>query len=201
MEKMMLSHKFQKALRYATELHATQTRKGTSIPYVTHLLSVSSLVVEHGGRETEAIGALLHDAIEDQPRGGRTRRKIGNRFGQAVLAIVEGCTDDVPGLDRGKESWRARKESYIAHLAHASSSTRLVSAADKLHNARSVLADLRVLGDELWSRFNGGKENSLWNFRALATGFGKASGSEGYKRLVAEFDRTVTEIERVARGA
>lgn len=195
----VLSTKFYEALGYAAELHAKQTRKGTEIPYVAHLLAVASLVLEHGGNEAEAIAALLHDAIEDQGNNGNTRHEIGAKFDTDVLAIVEACSDDLPGLPRGSESWRARKEAYQAHLAKAERSARLVSAADKLHNARSVLADLRVLGDRLWSRFNGGKASSIWNFRGLVDAFRAADVDNSMKRLIDELDRTVTEIELLAR--
>jgi (p)ppGpp synthase/HD superfamily hydrolase len=197
---MAFSSTFDNALQYAAALHREQTRKATPVPYVSHLLAVSSIVIEHGGTETEAIGALLHDAIEDQGRDGLTRKEIAERFGDAVVAIVDGCTDDLPGLPRGKESWRPRKEAYVAHLAKTPPSTRLVSAADKLHNARSILADIRVLGEALWSRFSGGKDGSLWYYRALVGAFQSTEGTDGYVRLVAELDRTVTEIERLARA-
>ena len=193
-----LSTRFQQAMSYAAELHAEQRRKGTDIPYVAHLLSVTSLVLEHGGDEDQAIAALLHDAIEDQPRDGETRLFIREHFGPGVLEIVEACTDDVAGLDRGKDSWRARKEAYLQHLAHAPASTLLVSIADKLHNARSILADVRVLGEELWPRFNCGKDGSLWYYRALVQAFAQLSGSDGFTRLVGELERTVKEIEQLA---
>src|SRR5579863_10171673 len=139
---MLLTPRFEEALVCATQLHAEQTRKGTTIPYIAHLLAVTSIVLENGGNEDEAIAALLHDAIEDQG-GAATREEIRRRFGNIVVTIGDGCTDAevLP-----KPPWRARKEAYIAHLRHASSSVLLVSAADKLHNARTVLADYRVLG-------------------------------------------------------
>src|SRR5881227_3632367 len=145
---MELSTRFEDALTFATRLHADQTRKGTSIPYISHLLAVTSIVLEQGGNEDEAIAALLHDAIEDQG-GAPTREEIRRRFGDTVVAIVDGCTDTevMP-----KPPWRERKEAYIAHIREASTAVRLVSAADKLHNARAVLADYRVLGDALWQR-------------------------------------------------
>ena len=133
---MILSTRFEEALVFAAQLHREQTRKGTTIPYIAHLLGVASIVLEYGGDEDEAIAALLHDAIEDQG-GASTREEIRRRFGETVVAIVNGCTDAevIP-----KPPWRARKEDYIAHMAHASPSVRLVSAADKLHNARAILA-------------------------------------------------------------
>jgi GTP pyrophosphokinase len=154
---MILSPQFDDALQYAVIIHAGQPRKGTSIPYLAHLLGVASIALEYGANETETIGALLRDAGEDA--GGRGRiEDIRTRFGNAVADIVSGCTDadTIP-----KPPWRQRKEEYIAHLRKASASVRLVSASDKLHNARAILRDYRRHADLLWSRFNGGKEGTL----------------------------------------
>ncbi|MEJ7763302.1 MAG: HD domain-containing protein [Thermomicrobiales bacterium] len=191
---MTLTTRFDDALVYARQLHAGQIRKGTTIPYVAHLLGVTAIVLEHGGTEDEAIAALLHDAIEDQG-GDTTRAEIRHRFGDAVVAIVDGCTDaeTIP-----KPPWRERKETYVAHIAEASPSVRLVSAADKLYNARAILADYRSLGDALWDRFNGGREGTLWYYRALVDAFRAVATSP----LVEELDRTVSELERlVATGS
>jgi (p)ppGpp synthase/HD superfamily hydrolase len=184
------SPRFEEALVYATRLHAGQVRKGTAIPYVAHLLAVTAIVLENGGGEDEAIAALLHDAVEDQG-GAATREEIRRRFGETVVAIVDGCTDaeTVP-----KPPWRERKEAYVAHVGHASPSIRLVSAADKLHNARAILADYRQHGEALWSRFRGGRDGTLWYYRALVEAF-RAAGSTP---LIDELDRTVRELERLA---
>jgi (p)ppGpp synthase/HD superfamily hydrolase len=145
--------KFGEALCYAARVHRHQRRKGTQVPYVTHLLAVAAIVGENGGTEDEVVAALLHDAPEDQ--GGEARLEdIRKRFGEEVAGIVAGNTDT---FEDPKPPWRQRKESYVARIAHEPESVRLVSAADKLHNARSILADLRSSGDELWQRFNGGK--------------------------------------------
>ena len=186
----MLSTRFEEALIFATRLHAKQTRKGTNIPYVAHLLAVTSIVFENGGTEDEAIAALLHDAVEDQG-GAATREEIRRRFGDTVVAIVDGCTDAevIP-----KPPWRARKEAYIAHVRKAPASVRLVSAADKLHNARAILADYRELGESLWKRFNGGKEGTLWYYRSLVDAF-RAGGTTP---LIEELDRVVSEIEQLS---
>jgi GTP pyrophosphokinase len=139
------SKRFDDALLYAVDVHRDQVRKGSSIPYVTHLLGVASIVGESGGSEDEVIAALLHDAIEDTDA---TYTTLADRFDKPVADIVRACSDtDVTP----KPAWEKRKKDYIAHVVGASESVRLVSAADKLANARSVLADLRVLGDELWS--------------------------------------------------
>jgi (p)ppGpp synthase/HD superfamily hydrolase len=188
---MMLTARFDVALSFAARLHAGQLRKGTAIPYVAHLLAVAGLVLEHGGNEDEAIAALLHDAIEDQG-GAATREVIRRLFGAEVTAIVNGCTDTEASP---KPPWRERKEAYVAHVREASSSIRLVSAADKLHNARSVLADLRVIGGEVWSRFKGGREGTLWYYRALVQAY-RAAGDGS--PLVEELERVVSEMERLA---
>lgn len=188
-----MTQRFQDALTYAALLHADQLRKGTTIPYVTHLFSVAAIVMEHGASEDEAIAALLHDAIEDQG-GDATRKEIRRRFGDNVVAIVDGCTDAevVP-----KPPWRERKEKHIAHLKDASASILLVSAADKLHNARAVLGDYRVIGEEIWSRFKGGKDGTLWYYRAMLNALLEHPLSN--RPLVAELGRVVTEMESLAR--
>jgi (p)ppGpp synthase/HD superfamily hydrolase len=189
---MQFSRRFEKALLYATRIHGGQMRKKTRIPYIAHILGVTAIALEYGAKETEAIAALLHDAVEDCG-GAKRLRDIDRRFGKRVAKIVDGCTDTD---QTPKPPWRERKEAYIAHLKRASASTRLVSAADKLHNARAILRDLRKEGDKLWSRFNGGKEGSLWYYRLLVTAFREDDESE----LVDELDRVVSEIEALAAG-
>jgi GTP pyrophosphokinase len=182
-----LGERFERALCLATRWHAGQYRKGTEIPYVSHLLAVAALVIEHGGSEDEAIAALLHDAIEDQ--GGATKREeIREEFGNRVTAIVDGCTD---ADTLKKPEWRPRKEQYIAHIPDADPSVRLVSSADKLHNARAIFGDLREHGESLWGRFNGGREGTLWYYRSLADAF-EECGSTALSR---ELARTVEQIE------
>jgi len=158
-----LTQRFDQALLLATRLHARQVRKGSKVPYIAHLLGVASLVLEHGGSEDEAIAALLHDAVEDQG-GAATRRLILEQFGSAVAEIVDGLsdTDQTP-----KPPWRGRKEAYLQHLRTAGPAVRLVSAADKLYNARTILKDLRQMDGALWDRFKGGKEGTLWYYRSL----------------------------------
>src|SRR3990172_752325 len=181
------------ALVFAAHLHARQTRKGTHIPYIAHLMAVAGLVLENGGDEDEAIAALLHDAVEDQG-GAATRENIRRRFGDRVVEIVDGCTDsdEVP-----KPPWRVRKEAFLARLPQASSSVRLVSAADKLHNARTILADYRSMGDSVWERFTGGKSRTLWYYRALVDAFRAAGASP----LVQDLARVVAELEQATRQA
>jgi (p)ppGpp synthase/HD superfamily hydrolase len=182
--------KFEEALIYAASVHQRQTRKGTNIPYVTHLLAVAAIVGENGGTEDEVVAALLHDAPEDQ--GGEPRLEdIRMRFGDEVTGIVAGNSDT---FKNPKPPWRERKEAYVARVTREPEPVRLVSAADKLHNARSVLADLRSVGDEIWRRFNGGKDGTLWYYRALVEAFGTA----GSNPVVEELDRVVGELERLA---
>jgi len=190
----MLSNRYAEAFAYALELHRKQVRKGTDIPYVSHLIAVSSLVLEHGGSEVEAIAALLHDGVEDQG-GPPTLAEIKRRFGEEVAAIAQGCsdTDLTP-----KPPWRKRKQDYVAHVRHASRSVRLVSTADKLHNARSILADYRQLGEALWSRFTGGRDGTLWYYRALVDAYRSAAGEPTPLPLIAELDRVVSELEQQA---
>ena len=187
---MAYGEKFEDALIYATQLHRDQTRKGSDIPYVTHLLAVAAIVGENEGTESEVVAALLHDAPED--RGGKDRLEdIRSRYGDEVAEIVDGCTDT---YENPKPDWWPRKEAYINHVAKAPPSVRLVSAADKLHNARSILADLRAIGDELWDRFTGAKEGTLWYYRALIEAYAGADSNP----VVEELDRAVREIEALA---
>lgn len=188
---MAFTHRFEDALIYAHQLHAKQKRKGTSVPYVGHLLAVTAIVIENGGNEDEAIGALLHDAIEDQG-GAKTREEIRSRFGEKVAAIVDGLTDTD---QTPKPPWRARKAAYIAHLSHATPAVLLVSLADKLHNARSILQDYRTCGDAVWKRFTGGQAGTLWYYRALVDAF---RARRQFSALVDELDRTVMELEQLA---
>ena len=185
-----LSDRFEQALLLATRLHAGQTRKGNDVPYIAHLLAVAGLVLEHGGDEDAAIAALLHDAIEDQ--GDKiTLDEIREQFGDTVATIVDGCTD---AYTTPKPPWRGRKEAYLSHLRHVSAAGRLVSVADKMHNARAILADYRVLGEDLWGRFNGGREGTLWYYRSLV----EVLRAAGPTPLVDELARVVGEIERLA---
>jgi (p)ppGpp synthase/HD superfamily hydrolase len=160
-----LGDRFDDALTYAARLHRAQTRKQSGIPYVSHLLSVAALVLEDGGDEDETIAALLHDAVEDQ--GGAARlAEIRDRYGERVAAIVAGCSDTD---QQPKPPWRQRKEAYLRHLADPATpeSVLRVSAADKLHNARSVLSDRHEVGEVVWDRFNAGRDEQLWYYRSL----------------------------------
>ncbi len=227
---MHLSLRFDEALIFAASLHRDQIRKGSNVPYISHLLTVAGVALEYGADEDEAIAALLHDAVEDQG-GAETREEIRRRFGDRVVEIVDGCSDSdsIP-----KPPWKERKDAYIAHLATASPSVRLVSAADKLCNARAILKDYRLVGEALWERFKGGREGTLRYYRALVTALklsGASSGESSISRegilsmtrsltpspprrtrnalaaefkehgnspLVQEFERVVSELEKLA---
>ena len=183
-----LSERFQEALAYAAALHNTQTRKASEVPYVGHLLSVTGLVIEADGTETEAIAALLHDAAEDQG-GDATLAEIEERFGPEVAKIVDECSDTVI---TPKPPWRQRKENYIKHLDEASDSTIRVSMADKLDNARAILRDVRRHGPRVWQRFNTSDPHEhLWYYRSLLEVYRLRSDSW----LVDELARVIQTLE------
>ena len=184
-----LSPKFIRALSYAARLHANQIRKRTERPYIGHLLGVASIVIEYGGDEEMAIAALLHDAVEDQ--GGLPRlREIRRKFGRRVAEIVDGCTD---AYSDPKPPWLERKHAYIERVAKESDEVRLVSAADKLSNARETLHDLRVRGEGVFERFTGKKEGTLWYYREMVTALRVA----GNNPLIDELERIVSELEAI----
>lgn len=188
--KSLLTHRFEGALVYAFQLHSDQLRKGSEVPYMAHLLGVTSLVLEDGGSEDEAIAALLHDAVEDQG-GMQTLDEIRHRFGDTVADIVAGCTD---AFETPKPPWEQRKIDYLNHLKDAGPMVRRVSLADKLYNARAILRNLHTIGPRTWQRFNGGKQGSLWYYRSLVDIF----QLDGTSYMVAELTRVVAEIERLA---
>jgi (p)ppGpp synthase/HD superfamily hydrolase len=186
-----LGKRFYDALVYASRLHAAQYRKGTARPYIAHLLGVTSTVLTHGGDEDEAIAALLHDAVEDQ--GGKAQlRKIRRIFGAHVARIVDGCTDS---YTEPKPPWLARKKKYLRHLRHANSSTCLVSAADKLYNARETLYDLRAEGEKVWTRFKATKEQVLWYYQGVE----KIVRRKIPRALTLELAAVISELERQAK--
>ena len=154
------------AVAFALSIHAAQTRKGTETPYISHLLAVAGIVLEHGGDEDQAIAAMLHDAVEDQ--GAHQEPVIAARFGPRVARIVRGCTDadTLP-----KPPWHERKRAYLDHLAEAGSDVLLVSAADKLHNARAICADLKQHGTAVFDRFKGRRDGTLWFYTELVHRF------------------------------
>jgi (p)ppGpp synthase/HD superfamily hydrolase len=196
----MLGKDFVKAVKRACEWHDGQVRKGAGVPYVSHLLGVASIVLEAGGDEELAIAALLHDAIEDQPEEA-SPKKIRKEFGKRVAAIVVECSDREHGVEGTPANWRDRKEAYVEGLRGASGDVLLVSCADKLHNARSLLRDLIQEGEGVWDRFNeSDPAQQLWYYRALAEVFGERIDEPRW--LPDELGRTVDRIASlVGEGA
>jgi (p)ppGpp synthase/HD superfamily hydrolase len=184
-----LGPRLQRAFRYAAEKHAGQTRKQSAVPYLSHLMAVASLVLEAGGDEDMAIAALLHDVVEDC--GGMPRlREVRKQFGTRVAKIVEGCTDS---FGDPKPEWMERKKGYLREVKRADAETRLVSAADKLHNVRTILTDYRQDGESIWKRFSGKKEGTLWYYRALSDEYQRRNPN----RIARELEIAVAELERV----
>jgi (p)ppGpp synthase/HD superfamily hydrolase len=187
-----LGPRFLRAFQFAADKHAGQTRKASTIPYIAHLMGVASLVLEAGGDEDLVIAALLHDVVEDCG-GAPMLNEVRRRFGKRVAKVVEGCTD----ADRyPKPPWRERKQGYIRRLRSAGADTRLVSAADKLNNVRSILTDYREIGPAVWPRFHGGRDGTLWYYRALCDQFLRRKPN----RLTREFALAVRELEAVEKG-
>jgi (p)ppGpp synthase/HD superfamily hydrolase len=181
---VILSQRFDDALAFASNLHRQQTRKGTNVPYISHLIAVSALVLENSGDEDQAIGGLLHDAAEDQG-GQATLDVIAGRFGSSVAQIVSDCTDS---WEQPKPEWRQRKEAYLASLANKDPRSLLVSLADKTHNAGSIVTDLNYVGAEVWERFAGKRTGTLWYYRALAEIFDQAMQGPLANQLMAHVE-------------
>ncbi len=188
-----LTSRFDDAFLYAHRLHRQQWRKRTDRPYISHLMGVAAIVLQHGGDEDQAIAALLHDAVEDCG-GAPLLAEIREKFGERVARIVDGCTDSD---QTPKPPWRERKQAYIRRVRGEEADTRLVSAADKLYNVREILSDLRQQGDAIWERFKGGRDGSLWYYRSLVHAFREGAAVP----LVDELDRAVAELEALASAA
>jgi (p)ppGpp synthase/HD superfamily hydrolase len=193
-----LTSRFSSAIDYARQVHVSY-RKGTNVPYIAHLLGVASLVIGESGHasfpitEDMVIGALLHDAVEDE--GGLPRlRDIDANFGKEVARIVEGCTDSFEEDSNKKQDWEFRKTSYIERLRNEQQDTLLVSVADKLYNARAILQDYREVGGEVWNRFKRGRTEQLWYFRKLLSVY----EVRGSNRLVEELRRVVDELAELS---
>ena len=182
-----LGPRFLRAFLFAAEKHSGQARKASAIPYIAHLMGVASLVLEAGGDEDLAIAALLHDVVEDCG-GASMLKEVRRCFGLRVAKVVEGCTD---ADTDPKPPWRQRKETYLRHLKTADADTRLVAAADKLNNVRSILSDYRSLGESIWSRFNGGRDGTLWYYRTLRDIFLRQKPNP----ITRDFELAVNELE------
>jgi (p)ppGpp synthase/HD superfamily hydrolase len=179
------------ALSFAARAFRGRVRKGTAIPYLTHLLQVTTWVGEHGGDEDQMIAAVLHDYVEDIE--GATVAEVRERFGDRVARLVDGLSD---AYGKPKPPWRERKEAYLAHLRDAPAELKLISAADKLHNATSILRDLGAVGDALWDRFTASREESLWYYDSVIDALG-----HGFDHpLIDELRATVARIHEVGRS-
>jgi len=186
-----LTIKFQDALILANSLHHSQFRKGSGVPYVSHLLAVCALVMEDGGNETEAIAALLHDAVEDQG-GQATLHLINERFGHAVAEIVQFCSD----TDRfPKPPWKRRKKAFLDRLPTANPEAMRVVLADKLHNLQSIHLEYKFHGDEIWELFRGGKDGTLWYHSQLAGFFSRLPGSSLRDRYLVEYSSFISVLD------
>lgn len=185
-----MTSRFEEALVYATELHSGQNRKRSRVPYIAHLLGVTSLVMEDGGDEDEAIAALLHDAVEDQG-GLKTLDAIRERFGERVAEIVSACTDS---FTDPKPPWRERKESFLEILQTADASVQRVSLADKVYNARTTLRDIRLEGPAAWNKFKQGRQGALWYYHAIID----TLEARNHSYLLVELKEIVQELERIS---
>jgi len=186
---IVLTNRFDEAVRYAREVHSGQPRKkGMNVPYIAHLLGVASIVLDDGGSEDEAIAALLHDAAEDH--GGKARLEdIRARFGDGVARVVEDCTDS---WETPKKPWAQRKHAYAQHARSLAAPSLRVSAADKVHNTYTLLRDLRNEGERVWERFSAGPDDVLSYYQSLVRSYREAGGG----KLVEELARIVRGIER-----
>lgn len=198
----MLTSRLDDALTYARQVHAGDVRKGTGVPYLAHLLGVTSLVLEHGGDEDQAVAALLHDTAEDH--GGRRRlADVADRFGGRVAAIVAACSDSLGDEGAPKAPWWERKVAFLTAIAGERDDALVVTAADKVHNVRALVADHRRLGPVLWERFNpdAGRAGQLWYHRRLHEELaGRASAELPWTPLVEELDLGVAALWDAAAG-
>jgi GTP pyrophosphokinase len=181
------------AFAFAYELHCKQVRKGSLVPYITHLMGVAAIVGRYGGDEDQFIGALLHDAVEDQG-GIATLDRIRERFGDVVAEYVLGCSDS---CESPKLPWRERKERFIAFTATASPKQKLIIAADKLHNTRAVVNDLYDQGDKVWDLFKTGREGNLWYHMEVV----RALAKNWSHPLLRELTEEVEKLHRLAANA
>ena len=193
LQESFLTDRFVSALQFAHDVHRSQIRKDTTIPYVSHLLSVAGLVLESGGDEDLAIAGLLHDAVEDAEdmTGEQMSDRIRSKFGDRVADIVDGCSDAKSSPGGSKPPWRSRKEAYIQHLRSASDDVLRVSIADKVHNARSIATDQDRFGEKVWTRFTSTSEESRWYYTSLRDIY-KERINDSY--LIKELDIAIARI-------
>lgn len=197
----LLTQRFVEALQYAITAHAAQVRKGTDVTYVSHLLGVASLVLEHGGSEDEAIAGLLHDTIEDCGEGHEApiRLRFGSRVADIVLGLTDG-TEEQKAIfttpEDKRADWERRKKAYVEKLAHHDDGILLVSCCDKLHNARAIVTDVRSQGLAVFQRFKAGAVGTLWYYAELAKVFEQRRAAPALELI-----HTVREMARLAEGA
>lgn len=193
-----LTTRLTKAFGFAYHAHLDAVRKGTEIPYLSHPMGVAAIVLEHGGSEDQAIAALLHDTVEDC---GVRYETLAAEFGPAVARFVEDCTDAAPKPGEKKPDWRPRKERYIEHARkEADPQSLLVSAADKLHNARAIVHDVKLHGPGVWKRFNSTPDQILWYYESLVGAFRERSAhlSDGFRDLLGDLQAEVSQMRSLA---
>jgi len=196
----MITKRFTRAVEYALAAHLGDVRKGTAIPYISHLIQVAGLVLEFGGTEEEAIGGLLHDTAEDAG-GEATLADIRDAFGPDVERIVRENSDSITDSKDDKDPWRERKEKYISAISHKSDSALIVSICDKIHNARSLITDTRNLGPGHWSRFNASRGDSLWYYQSLVEAFQTRVGAcPRIEPAVRELETAVSTLAKLAHS-
>ena len=195
-----LSERFDDALLFAARHHRKQLRKGSRVPYMTHLMSVSALVLEHGGSEDQAIAALLHDAVEDAPagQGGAVLAEISERFGVAVADMVAACSDGLNDSGERRGTWQERKQAYVDGLPHKSLDALVVTAADKTHNGLCIAADVRRYGPDFWSTFNAAPEELRWYYTSVRDVVAKRLPGIS---IAAALDRAVVELVTAAEAS
>ena len=190
-----MTDRFVEAVKLAAELHRHQVRKGGNVPYISHLLRVTGLVLEYGADEDTAIAAMLHDAVEDQG-GLETAARIREQFGQRVERFVMECSDSVTGKGHSKRPWRERKETMIACLENFAPESQRIIACDKLDNLRSTLKEYPKVGEELWQRFSGGREGTLWYYRSMIEALRETDDCPVLDELETTFTRLETMIDQ-----
>ena len=183
--------RYLEAYVYCYKLHKKQTRKGSNIPYFTHLSSVSNLIIENNGTTTQAIAGLLHDAVEDQG-GAKTLAVIKRKFGPKVAKIVDQCSDTTI---KPKPPWKTRKIRYIKDIKTKTQDTLLVSLCDKYHNANCILSDYQKVGEEIWDRFTASKQETFWYYESLYKEFKKYL--KNHLELIKAYKNTVDEMKRI----
>jgi (p)ppGpp synthase/HD superfamily hydrolase len=192
---MTFSERYDRALKLAARAHRDQLRKGTDTPYIAHPVHVSVLLLRHGFGEDLAIAGLLHDVVEDCDT---TVAELAAEFGPEVARLVEAVSEQKT-QDGAELPWQQRKEAKLALLSGGGPDVAALKLADTLHNARSIIADLRAQGADVWRRFKGSPEQTIWYYRQVLAG---ASSALGDHALARELEQAIVELEEIlgARG-